>query len=172
MINGENIPVLQKTRSEKLFKITTYMINYKIQGKQKPGTDEPQYLKYYACIVSPGVINMEGLAKRISTMCTVTRADCLAVLAALQQEIVYALQSGMKVHMGDVGSFRLSCQSEGAATAKEFEVKNIKKLKVIYNPSKVLRNAIQLDNEDINFYNLEKSVQTETEEDGQEEGGV
>ena len=51
-------------------------------------------------------------------------------------------------------------------------MKNIKKLKVIYNPSKVLRNAIQLDNEDINFYNLEKSVQTETEEDGLEEGGV
>lgn len=142
------------------------MINYKIVSKQKPGTQDPENLKYYASVVSPGLIDIEGLAKRISGMCTVTRADCLAVLAALQEQIIYSLQSGMRVHLGDVGSFRLSCQSTGAATAEEFEVKNIKKLKVVYHPSKELRQAIDLSNKDVTFYNLEKGAATEEEEEG------
>lgn len=137
------------------------MINYKIVGRQKPGSQDPETEKFYATVVSPGLIDIEGLAKRISGMCTVTRADCLAVLAALQEQIVYALQSGMRVHLGDVGSFRLSCQSLGAATAEEFEVKNIKKLKVVYHPSKTLKQAINLSNEDVTFYNLEKGAESE-----------
>lgn len=134
------------------------MVNYRVIARQKPGTTEPEYVKYYASIVSPGIIDIEGLAKRISGMCTVTRADCLAVLAALQEQIVYSLQSGMRVHLGDVGSFRLSCQCEGAETLEDFSVKNIKKLKVLYHPSAVLRNAVDLSNKEVAFYNLEKSV--------------
>ena len=140
------------------------MINYKIIGRMKPGTQNPETEKFYATVVSPGMIDIEGLAKRISGMCTVTRADCLAVLAALQEQIVYALQSGMRVHLGDVGSFRLSCQSLGADTAEEFEVKNIKKLKVVYHPSKVLKQSIDLANEEVTFYNLEKGGDAAEEE--------
>ena len=55
------------------------MINYKIIGRMKPGTQNPETEKFYATVVSPGKIDIEGLAKRISGMCTVTRADCLAV---------------------------------------------------------------------------------------------
>lgn len=134
------------------------MINYKIVGKQKAGTGNPETVKYYACLVNPGIMDIEGLAKRISSTCTVTRADCLAVLAALQEQIVYALQSGMRVHLGDVGCFRLTCQSGGTETPEEFDVKQIKKLKVNFYPSKVLRNAIALSNEEVSFYNLEGSA--------------
>ena len=130
------------------------MINYRIVGRQKPGTQEPEYLKYYAQVVSPGMIDMEGLAKRISGKCTVTRADCLAVLAALQEEVIYALQSGMRVHLGDVGSFRMSCQCMGVPTPEEVGVKNIKKLKVLFHPNVVLKNAIDLKNKEVSFYNL------------------
>ena len=101
------------------------MINYRVVSKRKPGSDNPTEVKYYACVVSPGQVTIESLAKRISNTCTVTRADCLAVLAALQEEILYALQNGMRVHLGDVGSFRLSCQSGGTETPEEFEVKHI-----------------------------------------------
>lgn len=139
------------------------MINYRVISKRKPGSDNPEEVKYYACVVSPGQMNIESLAKRISNTCTVTRADCLAVLAALQEEILYALQNGMRVHLGDVGSFRLSCQSGGSETPEEFEVKNIKKLRVLYNPSQVLRQAVALNNKDVSFYNLEKGYQNEDE---------
>lgn len=143
------------------------MINYKVVCRQRPGSSEPVDLKYYASLVNPGVIDIEGLAKRITSTCTVTRADCLAVLSALQEQIVYALQSGMRVHLGDVGSFRLTCQSGGTETAEEFNIKQIKKLRVVFHPSKTLRNAISLSNEEIAFYNLEGAAaasddQTET----------
>lgn len=143
------------------------MINYRIVKRHKPTDQEQQ--KYYACLVNPGCINIEGLAKRITSTCTVTRADCLAVLSSLQEQIVYALQSGMRVHLGDVGNFRLTCQSGGTETAEEFNVKQIKKLRVVYRPSKVLRNAIALSNEEVSFYNLEGtasdgSIQEEEEE--------
>lgn len=144
------------------------MINYRIVGRQKPGTQEPENLKYYAQVVSPGMIDMEGLAKRISGKCTVTRADCLAVLAALQEEVIYALQSGMRVHLGDVGAFRMSCQCMGVPTPEEVEVKNIKKLKVIFCPNVVLKNAIDLKNKEVSFYNLEKGAAGKTDEDGED----
>lgn len=150
------------------------MLNYKIVGKQKPGTSDPANLKYYAYLVHPGVITIEGLAKRIASNCTVTRADCLAVLSSLQEQIIYALQSGMRVHLGDVGNFRLNCQSGGSETPEDFSVKQIKKLKVVFSPSKTLKNAITLNNEDISFYNLEGAATgtdaQETEMENQQTG--
>lgn len=137
------------------------MISYKVVSRQKPGTSDPENLKYYATLVNPGKIDIEGLAKRISSTCTVTRADCLAVLSALEEQIVYALQSGMRVHLGDVGCFRLSCQSSGTATPEEFDIKQIKKLKVVFYPSKALRNAIALTNEEVQFYSMEGAATTE-----------
>lgn len=144
------------------------MLNYKVVSRQKPGSQTPDTIKYYACLVNPGVMDIEGLAKRISSTCTVTRADCLGVLAALQEQIIYALQSGMRVHLGDVGCFRLTCQSGGTSTPEEFDVKQIKKLKVNFYPSKELRNAIALSNGEVQFYNLEGAAAAEETPEGQD----
>lgn len=130
------------------------MLHYRIVFRKKPG-DEFTPGKYYGCIVNPGKIDLNGLAKRIGSNCTVTRADTLAVLSALEEQIIYALQSGMRVHLGDVGCFRLTCQGEGVEQKEQFRVSQIKKLKVVFSPSKTLRESLEVANKEISFYNIE-----------------
>lgn len=148
------------------------MLHYRIVERKKPGDDFAP-IKYYGCLVNPGIIDLDGLAKRISSTCTVTRADTLAVLSALEEQIIYALQNGMRVHLGDVGCFRLTCQGEGADQKENFKVSLIKKLKVVFYPSKTLREAVDMDNKDIKLYNVEAMATVadtgtvEEEEDGQ-----
>lgn len=140
--------VINPLKQEKL------MLHYRIVERKKPG-DDFAVGKFYGCLVNPGIIDLDGLAKRISSTCTVTRADTLAVLSALEEQIIYALQNGMRVHLGDVGCFRLTCQGEGTEVKEDFKTSLIKKLKVVFFPSKALREAVAVDNKDIKFYNVE-----------------
>ena len=54
------------------------MLHYRVVEKKRPG-DEFTEGKYYGCLVNPGKIDLNGLAKRISAACTVTRADTLGL---------------------------------------------------------------------------------------------
>lgn len=145
------------------------MLHYRIVERKKPG-DDFAASKFYGCLVNPGIIDLDGLAKRISGNCTVTRADTLAVLSALEEQIIYALQSGMRVHLGDVGCFRLTCQGEGTELKEDYKTSLIKKLKVVFFPSKALREAVAVDNKDIKFYNVE-SMAMAADAGAVEEGG-
>lgn len=147
------------------------MLHYRVVKRKNP-TDEFSEGMYYGCLVNPGKIDVDGLANRISATCTVTRADTLAVLSALQEQIVYALQSGMRVHLGDVGSFRLTCQGEGVANKEDFKVSQIKKLKVVFTPNKTLKEAIAVDNKDISFYRADEGVTEAATETTEETAGA
>ena len=141
------------------------MLHYRVVERKNPAKKEEPGL-YYGCLVNPGIIDIEGLAKRISATCTVTRADTLAVLTALQEQVIYALQSGMRVHFGDIGSFRLTCQGEGVDAKENFKVSQITSLKVVFTPNKALKEAIAVNNKDISFYNIETSGTDGTDETG------
>ena len=146
------------------------MLHYRVVEKKRPG-DEFTEGKYYGCLVNPGKIDLNGLAKRISAACTVTRADTLAVLSALQDEIIYALQSGMRVHLGDVGCFRLTCRGKGVEKKEDFRVSQIEKLKVVFHPNKILQEALAVSNKEISFYNVETApAEAETTEPDEEQG--
>lgn len=146
------------------------MLHYRIVEKTNPAApDEPG--KYYARLVNPGVIDVEGLAKRISSNCTVTRSDTLAVLSALQEQVIYALQNGMRVHLGDLGNLRLSCQSEGVENKEDFKTSMILKLKVQFTPNKTLKEAVARSNQEISFYQLDAAGMETGAEAGTDEGG-
>ena len=72
---------------------------YKVIERKDPRNPEGQG-KYYGLIVNMSNIGIDELATRISATCTVTRHDCLAVLSALQEQIIYALKEGRRVHLG------------------------------------------------------------------------
>ena len=59
--------------------------------------EEPN--KYYAKAVSTGRSDINRLSKLIAMQCTVNRADCLAVLSALQDNIIMELQEGRIVDL-------------------------------------------------------------------------
>lgn len=66
---------------------------YKVIKKKNPkNVEEPG--KYYGCLVSTSLISIDEIATRISATCTVTRHDCLAVLSALQEQIILCPSGG------------------------------------------------------------------------------
>lgn len=125
-------------------------MNYKVIMKKSP-RDAEQPGKYYGCLVSTSQIGIDEIATRISATCTVTRHDCLAVLSALQEQIIFALQEGKRVSLGDVGHFRTIAQGSGCDTEEEYDTSYFKRLKVLFTPNKELKNAISLGNEAISF---------------------
>lgn len=116
-------------------------VNYSIVARKKPG-DLEATAKYYATAQAKGSTSLNELAERISKSTTVTRADCLAVLAALEDEMGTSLQSGEIVKLGDIGTFRVSIGSTGAETVEAFNQSMIKKPKIVFRPSTKLQNLM------------------------------
>lgn len=52
------------------------------------------------------------MARRIQRRCTVTRADTLAVLVALEEECLPRLCNGEIVRLGELGSLQVGVKSE------------------------------------------------------------
>ena len=99
--------------------------------------------KHYASAVYEGSTNLEDLAEIVAMQCTVSPADCYAVLIALESNIVRELKSGRIVHLGKLGSYRVSISSEGKNTADEVIPSSIKKAKVLFRPGLGFREMLK-----------------------------
>lgn len=137
------------------------MINIKVV-RRNDARDKTAPGLYYGCVKSFARTDIDQLAERIAATCTVTRSDCLAVLAALQQQVTYALQSGSSVGLGDLGSLHLTCQGAGTETPEAYDCSLVKKLRIIFTPSPRLREAVKLSNSNIKLHNLFKENQPAT----------
>lgn len=140
---------------------------YRIRERKDPRTPQAPG-KYYGTIQCLDKINLTELASRISSTCTVTRADCLAVLSSLQEQIIYALQEGKRVHLGELGCFRISCNGLGSDTPETYNLNLLKRLKVIFTPNTVLKQALALNNKAISFNNLDAVKNAENATPGDE----
>lgn len=142
-------------------------MNYRVIEKKDPRALE-QPGKYYARLVSTSQVDIEDIATRITSTCTVTRHDCLAVLSALQEQVIYALQEGKRVTLGDLGTFHTTVSGSGSDTPEEYDISHIKRLRVIFQPNMNLRNALSLQNKAISFNRIqyvENKKQQDTAQD-------
>lgn len=135
---------------------------YKIVERINP-TKREEAPKYYGYIVSMSKLSIEEIATRISATCTVTRHDCLAVLSALQEQIIFALQEGKSVALGDLGTFRIVANGLGSETAKEYNTTYMKKLLVRFTPNTKLKNALDLKNSAISLKHVEFADEEDSE---------
>lgn len=138
-------------------------------NKKKDPRDE-NLVKYYGYIFQGDPLDIDMLATRISGTCTVTRHDCLAVLSALQEQVIYALQSGIPVRLGDIGSFRIMAQGAGADTFKDYDVSLIKKLMVRFTPNTALKEALSLQNKNVTLRRV--NIVTEDKDGESDETGT
>ena len=95
--------------------------------------------KFYAKAVGNGKTDLKRLAKMIAMQCTVNRADCLAVLAAFEDNIIMELQDGKIVQLGDLGTFQLGVKSVGSTTADEVGSSSVKKAHLNFRPGEELK---------------------------------
>ncbi len=104
-----------------------------------PGTKDG---KYYASVSSYAKINEKQLAEEISNLTSLNSTDVLSVIEALLQVIPQNIAKGLRVELGDLGSFTISAKSEGKNSYKEITDHCIKATKPRFMVGKALKYAV------------------------------
>ncbi|MFY7743025.1 MAG: HU family DNA-binding protein [Flavobacterium sp.] len=99
--------------------------------------------KFYASAIGDGEVGIEKLSRMISEQCTVTEADCLAVLASLEKQMVNQLEEGRIVRLGRIGSFQIGVSSLGMDTPEEVTSNSIIKSRVLFRPAQNIKNLLK-----------------------------
>lgn len=96
------------------------MMDYSVSARPNP-LDKNDPPRYYAFAQSSQVMNIDEFAKHIATHgCVYKRADIAAVLTMAVDCLREMLLNGVKVQLGDLGSFYVTFSSEGTLSAGEF----------------------------------------------------
>lgn len=104
--------------------------------------DKEAPAKFYALAQARGEMGIREMAERIQQMCTVTRADTMAVLVSLSAVMREGLSGGEIVRLGDLGSFQIGLSSEGAVAEDEFHEGLIRKAHIKFRPGSDLSDIL------------------------------
>ncbi len=105
-------------------------INYSLTQRHNPA-DSTADPKVYALAQYTVKMSLEDFSQHIADHGSpFTRDVILGTLTAAVDCLREQLLSGIRVSLGDLGTFYVSLNSEGTDTAEEFTSKNIKKVKV------------------------------------------
>jgi predicted histone-like DNA-binding protein len=116
-------------------------IKYKVLPRKNP-RDLMAPEKFYAAAIADGDVDLDRLAELISYQCTVTAADCYAVLLSLEHNIIAELSQGRIVKLGRLGNFQVGISSEGKEMAADVSAAAIKKSRILFRPGKKLRSML------------------------------
>ena len=128
------------------------MIPYKVIPRKSP---KDRSIKYYG-VQHTRQMSEQDFVERIVQKNTVTRADVLAVIASIAEELVYSIRNGNSVTLPEIGTFGFSIKTRGAETKAKFVADNIKSLLVRFKPSSQLKYDVQVGNPQVKFYNEEE----------------
>lgn len=112
-------------------------VTYSVVSRKNPRQPQLPNL-FYAQAKARGEADIRTLSDRIELMCTVTRADVMAVLVALESVIKECLSNGEIVRLGELGSLQLSLSSKGSNSKKEFTSSMIHKTRILFRPGETL----------------------------------
>jgi len=77
-------------------------------------------------------------------MSTVSKADILAVLESTFEKIAQDIADGKIVYVGEYFTLQAGGSSVGAETEKEVTAANIKSVKAVFRPGKMIKDALKL----------------------------
>ena len=117
-------------------------IKFSVVSRKNP-RDLESPPKYYPSINSDDLADLRRIARRIGEISTVHSTDILASLEGLLTVLPQELADGNSVQLGDLGYFRLTAETEGAATPEEVTEENILKVHVRFKPGKLFEEALQ-----------------------------
>lgn len=132
-------------------------IAYKVIPRKSP---KDRSVKYYA-VKQTRPYGEKQFIENIVQRNTCTRADVLAVLSSVREELVGCIRNGMSVTLPEIGTFRFNLTSKGAETKDKFKSDNIKGLKLNFLPHPSLRYDVKVGNPEVKFYNTEQPEEQE-----------
>lgn len=118
-------------------------VKFKTIQKKNP-QDLAAAPKHYAIAVNEGTVDIDRLSQLVGDGSTVRQNDIYAVIIGLVNVIQGELSEGRHVNLGKLGTFGVSVSSSGSDTAEEVTASNIKSAKVLYRPSKELKNMLKV----------------------------
>ncbi|MBP3449454.1 MAG: DNA-binding protein [Spirochaetaceae bacterium] len=98
-----------------------------------------EYFKYYARANQTGMIDILKIAKDISSFCTLTTTDIVAVLQSFIERIPAYLMDSKSVNLKPFGIFKLALNSESQEKEEDVTAKTIKGVRVLFKPSVELK---------------------------------
>jgi len=109
-------------------------VKYKLQ--QCTNTKSAFNGYYYAKVVITDEVTLATISERVQRNCSVKKSDVVAVLTELTEVIKDELQTGHKVTIDGLGSFKIGIKGSYAKTAAAFNsAKNISGYKVNFRPT-------------------------------------
>ncbi len=111
-----------------------------IQKGNPQNLDAPK--KWYASPVNQGKVSKHQISKEISGRSSLTRGDISNVIDNLIDELPKYLKAGNSIKLGDFGTFRLSISGTGSDTEENYTTANIKGVKVVFTPGKMLKEEL------------------------------
>ncbi|CAL2092175.1 DNA-binding protein [Tenacibaculum sp. 190524A02b] len=118
-------------------------IKFKVVTKRNARNLEAPH-KYYAATISNGKTELDDLAKYATETSSVSKADVLAVLESVFTKIAIDVADGKNVYVGEYFSVRASISSTGSENIEDVNAKNITKVRTIFKPGKLIKNALKL----------------------------
>ena len=117
------------------------MLKYRLVERKNLSKDaEPDSTLLYPQLVSNDRVPFETLCEEIAEQTSLTTGDVKNCVDRLIRNTAWHLKEGRSVDMGDIGSFWLALRSSGAATAEDYDPKQLmRQAKVVYRPGKKLR---------------------------------
>lgn len=88
-------------------------------------------------------VGFEELAEMIEKKSTMSRGDIMGVLAELEVTSFFMLEKGHPVKLGILGTFYPSIETKSVDSPEKVTSKLIKRFKVIFKPSKYLKNRFK-----------------------------
>ena len=119
-----------------------FMLNIKAIERRNP-QDVNAGTKFYAHAISTGKVDFERLAYLVSNQCTVRVSDCLAVLRALEHNMMDELEQGKVVQFGDLGNFQIGIRSEGQLAQEDVSGNAVTSAHMNFRPAKRLRKMLK-----------------------------
>ncbi len=111
--------------------------------KRKITKDSVPEYKYMPKNHVEAIVGLEELAEMIEKKSSMSRGDILGVLAEVETTACYMLENGHPVKLGILGTFYPSIETKSVDSPEEVTGKLIKRFKVIFKPSKYLKNRFK-----------------------------
>lgn len=94
--------------------------------------------KWYARATVSNVATLQSMADKIQRSTTVTRSDILAVLSGLSDVMKEELQSGNRVILDGIGSFKVGMITKPADTAQDWTpARHLKGYRIVFRPETI-----------------------------------
>ena len=132
---------MRKTKATKKLGTVAYQLNprFDLQGE---ATEKNPLMG--VSVVASTPVTTKDMAERISHACTLHKADVVAVLSALGDELKEALLDGRTVQMDEIGSFGLKLGLKEPKYLNDHVTSNDVAVKgITFRPCKVLKEAMR-----------------------------